>query len=98
MSTTGIVTTAPGGRIDGLARAVQWAHLLVNAAIPLDAPAPEVQPGTVPARIEVVENDRCQLRLEAFRQVLAKLAEGGWSARPSDLGRLTAGQMPHPRS
>lgn len=87
MSTTGTVTTAPGGRIDGLARAVQWAHLLVNAAIPLEEDL-----------LSDIRADRSQLRLEAFRQVLAKLAEGGWTARPSDLGRLTAGQMPESRS
>lgn len=89
-----IETTTSGGEIGDLARAVQWARLLTDAAIPLDAQAPPVSPGTVPASIEVVENDRAAFRLEAFSQVLAQLTEGGWTARPSDLERLIDGRMP----
>jgi hypothetical protein len=80
-----------------MARAIQWAQLLVDAALPLDPPAPDVRPGTVPVRIEVVEEDRTGFRLEAFSQVLAQLIEGGWTARPSDLDRLVNGQMPEAR-
>lgn len=94
---TSIMTTAPGGDIGDLARAVQWAGLIVDAAIPLDAPLPSVSQDRRVASAEAVESDRIQLRTEAFAQLLAQLIEGGWTARPSDLERLIDGQMPEPR-
>jgi len=80
-----------------MARAIQWAQLLVDAALPLDTPPVIPAPGVVPAGIDLVEQDRAGFRLEAFSQVLDRLIEGGWTARPSDLDRLVNGRMPEPR-
>lgn len=96
MSTTGIVAEEARD-IGDLARAVQWAGLLVDAAMPLDVPLPPVRPDKRIASAEAVEADRAQMRTEAFAQVLAQLIEGGWTARPSDLERLIGRQMPEPR-
>jgi hypothetical protein len=96
MSAIRVVTEDPRD-MGYMARAIQWAHLLVDAAIPLDSPVPDVRPGTVPAGIDLVEQDRAGFRLEAFGQVLAQLIEGGWTARPDDLELLIGGHMPEPR-
>ena len=81
-----------------MARAIQWAQLLVDAALPLDTAPVTPAPGVMPAGIDLVEQDRAGFRLEAFSQVLAQLIEGGWTARPSDLDRLIHGHMPEARS
>ena len=96
MSTISIVAEDTRDMGD-MARAIQWAQLLVNAALPLDTAPVTPAPGVVPAGIEVTEQDRAGFRLEAFSQVLDRLIEGGWTARPSDLDRLINGQMPEAR-
>ena len=69
-----------------VARHLQWAHRIVDAAIPLSAP-PEEQPVT-----EAWRADRMAMRLEAFRFMLGQ--ETDLSGTPGDLLALWHGTVP----
>lgn len=64
-----------------LARSIQWAELVVNAALP-----PAVRAA-----------DRAALRAVAFGTVLRAMTEHTYTARPSDLEALMDGRMPEAR-
>jgi hypothetical protein len=77
----------------GLARTVQWAGLIVDAALPLAGVQAEPDEGTyisLPDRVA----DRIALRTEAFRQVLREMTRYETTIRPDEAGDLAEGRMP----
>jgi hypothetical protein len=76
------------GDVGDLARCVQWAELVVNAALPRDDSL--TLEGIQPPRAA----DRAALRAIAFASVLRELTRYVYTARPSSLEALAEGRMP----
>jgi len=80
-----------------LARTVQLAALVVNAALPLEVPPAVPRKDRIPVAVQAAEEDCVNLRAEAFSQVLAELTANEYTARPADLADLLAGRVPSPQ-
>jgi hypothetical protein len=71
-----------------LARSIQWAELVVNAALPLD------ERRTLEGIPAAKAADRAALRAVAFAGVLRELFRYEYATRPGVLEALTEGRMP----
>lgn len=90
MSTFALVSGEESRELGSLARAIQWAELTVNAALPLHG-APR---GATPESQDKIIADRAALRAVAFAGVLRAMTEHDYTATPSVLEALMDGRMP----
>jgi hypothetical protein len=81
MSAFQIISDEDSRDLGSLARQIQWAELIVNAALP---------PGEDGDR----RSDRATFRAIAFEGVLRAMTEHEYTARPAALEALMDGRMP----